>query len=192
MQKILVLLFTLLALISPIHAQQMEHKNKKKPRIIPKNTWSIETNVSNAIWTQTEFVRPSTGVGMSTADEEFILALGAEGAYFVLDNLALKLGFGVNLHSVSRYLSTTFSYRVGAKYYAWRKFPIQTDISGAAERDAGGYWFWGIRMGYAFFLALNIAIEPSIRYNAELNVSPINYWEGHIAFSLFLNRKQRS
>ncbi|MGY3794787.1 porin family protein [uncultured Aquimarina sp.] len=94
--------------------------------------------------------------------------IGAEAGYFIIDNLALKLGLGFgsfkpNNDSDS---STSFSYKIGAKYYIISKIPVQVDFTGASIEDAeDNPSFIGLQGGYALFLGDHISVEPGLRYN---------------------------
>lgn len=108
----------------------------------------------------------NTGFGLVSFDGTTTWAIGAEGGYFVADDLAVKLGLGyTDLDGVS-----SFSYKIGAKYYALSIIPVQLDLTGASWKDADENPLWlGIQGGYAWFVADNISIEPGLRYNLSLN-----------------------
>jgi hypothetical protein len=95
--------------------------------------------------------------------------LGLDGGYFLMDGLALKagLGFGDNGDA------TSFSYRLGAKYYVNNMIPVTLDFTGSSGKGvelAGETPMWmGIGAGFSRFIGNNIAIEPGIRYNHSLN-----------------------
>ncbi|WP_412984782.1 hypothetical protein [Pontimicrobium sp. IMCC45349] len=110
----------------------------------------------------------NTGFGLTSVDGTTVWSIGAEGGYFVMDDLAIKLGLGYNdLDGAS-----SFSYKLGAKYYVASQFPVQLDLTGASGDDVFGdespLWL-GLQGGYAWFVADNVSIEPGLRYNMSLN-----------------------
>ncbi|KIO53514.1 hypothetical protein [Flavobacterium hibernum] len=126
-----------------------------------KGKWLIETNTGFGA-TQVG----ATGFQLSSSDGETTWSLGAEGGYFVADNLAVKVGLGYNDlgHSLN-----AFSYKVGAKYYLLNKFPLEASYTGASVKNADAASFVGLQGGYALFLGKNISVEPGLRYNFSLN-----------------------
>jgi outer membrane protein W len=126
-----------------------------------KGKWLIEANTGNAML-------GTTGIYFSSTDGESTFNAGLDGGYFIMDNLALKAGLGYGSDSAKD--SNTFSYRVGAKYYALGMIPVTLDLTGASVKDAVENPMWlGIGAGYAWFLGDNVSIEPGIRYNHSLN-----------------------
>ena len=115
---------------------------------------------------------PSTGFLLQSGDGTTVWSAGAEGGYFVDDDLAFKVGLGfTNLDA-----SSFFSYKIGAKYYANSVVPIQVDFSGATGsafdssfRDTADPFYLGLQGGYAIFFNDNVALEPALRYNFSLN-----------------------
>lgn len=135
-----------------VNAQEQTAKGKW---LVEANTAFGTTNVGN------------TGFHLSTEDGETSWGLGAEGGYFVADNLAVKAGLGYNDlgHSVN-----AFAYKVGAKYYLLNKFPLEASYTGASIKDADeNPSYLGLQGGYAWFVGNNISIEPGVRYNVTLN-----------------------
>ncbi len=116
-----------------------------------------------------------TSIGFSTYDGGSNYNFGAEGGYFVIDNLALKvgLGFGGNSSNASGSSVTTslFGYKVGAKYYLLDMVPIELSYNGYSQSPSSGgdldSWI-GIQAGYAVFLGDMVSLEPGIRYNYSL------------------------
>lgn len=134
------------------NAQEQTAKGKY---LIEANTGFGATNVGN------------TGFSLSSSDGETTWGIGAEGGYFVADNLAVKAGLGYTDlgHSVS-----AFSYKVGAKYYLLNKFPLEASYTGASVKDAKeNPSFIGLQGGYAWFVGKNISVEPGLRYNISMN-----------------------
>lgn len=143
----------------------------------------IEANTGNAML-------GTTGFYFTSVDGESSYNLGLDGGYFIMDNLALKAGLGYGGDSFSD--TSSFSYRIGAKYYALGMIPVSLDLTGAsgdgAENFAGETPMWlGVGAGYAWFLSDNIAIEPGLRYNHSLNedFSDEGVFQLNIGFTLF-------
>nr|WP_315152768.1 hypothetical protein [uncultured Flavobacterium sp.] len=125
-----------------------------------KGKWLIEAN--------TAFGAPMSGntsFQLASADGETQWNLGAEGGYFVADNLAVKAGLGYGDLGTN-----IFSYKLGAKYYLLNKFPLEASFTGASIEDAPeNPLYLGLQGGYAWFLGPNVSIEPGLRYNISLN-----------------------
>ena len=114
-------------------------------------------------------------------------SLGAEGGYFVMDNLAVIGGLGVGKDGDA---DTSFKYKVGAKYYISNVIPVQVDLTGdtkgGADVDgATNALFVGLQAGYAWYVADNVSIEPALRYNitTDDNKAP-SLFQGVIGFNL--------
>ncbi|MBB4804346.1 outer membrane protein W [Flavobacterium nitrogenifigens] len=128
-----------------------------------KGKWLIEANTGFGGDTNTG----NTSFQLYSSDGESSWSIGAEGGYFVADNLAVKLGMGYNDFGHS---SNAFSYKVGAKYYLLNKFPLEASYTGASIKDANeNPSYLGLQAGYAWFVSKNISIEPGLRYNVTLN-----------------------
>lgn len=111
----------------------------------------------------------NTGFALSTEDGTTAWNIGAEGGYFVMDNLAVKAGLGYG-DTGADYGGSIFSYKVGAKYYVINKIPFEVSYTGASVKDADeNPSYLGIQGGYAWFIGNNISIEPGVRYNVTLN-----------------------
>ena len=125
----------------------------------------------------------STSFGLSSWDGMTIWSLGMEGGYFVMDDLALKVGLGyTDLDGFSM-----FSYKLGGKYYVASQIPIQVDLTGASIQDAPENPLWlGIQGGYGIFLNDYVSLEPGLRYNISLNdqYSSEGAFELRIGFAL--------
>ncbi|MBP0905561.1 hypothetical protein ACFSKN_16830 [Mariniflexile gromovii] len=127
----------------------------------------------------------NTGFGLYSIDGTTIWSIGAEGGYFVMDDLAVKLGLGYNDYDGA----SSFTYKLGAKYYIVSKFPVQIDVTGASSDDYFGdetpLWL-GLQGGYAWFVGNNVSIEPGIRYNHSLNedFTDESVFEFRIGFAL--------
>jgi hypothetical protein len=124
-------------------------------------SWLIEANTGNAMLGSTAFM-------FTSFDGESMYNLGLDGGYFIKDDLAIKAGLGYGGGSDN--VSSVFSYRLGAKYYATGVIPITVDLTGASIEDADENPMWlGLGAGYAWFVADNVSIEPGLRYNLSLN-----------------------
>ena len=130
-----------------------------------KGKWLIEAN--------TNFGTPvgsNTGFSYSTTDGDSNYSVGAEGGYFVMDNLALKVGLGYGGWNTTDLDTNWFSYKIGAKYYIINMIPVQLDYSGGTMKDVSeDPSYLGFQAGYACFLGSNVSIEPGVRYNLSLN-----------------------
>ena len=136
---------------------------------ISKGKWLIEANTGFTAGGEFGIVQhtANTGFGLSSIDGQTIWSAGAEGGYFVMDDLAVKAGLGYADFDGS----SIFSYKLGAKYYVISSIPVQIDVNGSSidGYDENPLWL-GIQGGYAIFVADNISIEPGLRYNLS---SPI-------------------
>lgn len=126
----------------------------------------------------------NTGFGLTSIDGTTVWSVGAEGGYFIADDLAIKAGLGYTDNDGF----SIFTYKLGAKYYAADVIPVQIDFTGASVQDAEENPLWvGVQGGYAWFVADNISIEPGLRYNFSLNeeFTDEGVFEFRIGFSLF-------
>ncbi|MEM0941178.1 MAG: hypothetical protein AAGI25_15530 [Bacteroidota bacterium] len=136
---------------------------------------------------------PSTGLQLWTSDGNTVFNVGAESGYFIADDFAIKLGLGfLNISPDGGDSESSFSYKVGAKYYINSVVPVQLDITGSTLEDddlfevADPFWL-GIQAGYAVFFSEQAALEPSLRYNISLNddFSDDGIFEIRFGFSIF-------
>ncbi len=112
-------------------------------------------------------------------------AIGGEGGYFIMDDLAIKIGLGFSDLGGADNVSGEIHWKVGAKYYILSKFPFQVDLNGSKRTygddpdddpstppvetpDATPLWL-GLQGGYAWMVADNVSIEPGLRYGIKLN-----------------------
>lgn len=131
---------------------------------LSKGSWLIEANTGFGadIYGHTA----NTGFGLYSVDGTTVWSVGAEGGYFVMDDLAIKAGLGYSDFDGT----SVFSYKLGAKYYIISQIPVQLDLTGASFQDADENPMWlGIQGGYAIFVADNISVEPGLRYNMSMN-----------------------
>jgi outer membrane protein W len=125
----------------------------------------VEANTGNAML-------GTTGLYYTSVDGESSFNIGLDGGYFIMDDLALKAGLGYGSDSLSD--TSSFSYRLGGKYYVKSMIPVTLDLTGASgdgvENFAGETPLWlGMGAGYAWFIGNNVSIEPGLRYNHSLN-----------------------
>ncbi len=140
-----------------------------------KGKWLIEANTGSWATGNTSFSLLSVD-GIDTA-----WSVGLDGGYFVMDDLALKLGMGYSDDGVG---STPFSYKVGVKYYIESKFPVGIDLTGISGNGDNANWV-GFQGGYAWFVSDNVSIEPAVRYNVTLDKDKSdNAFQGLIGFAL--------
>ncbi len=112
---------------------------------------------------------PPTGISLvySTTEDVLLYSLGGEVGYFVIENLAIKAGLGLNgytklFSSNPSYMEgTDFRVSIGAKYYVSGNTPLELDYT----RFLGGEGaLLGIGAGYALYLGDHLALEPGIKY----------------------------
>lgn len=148
-----------------------QDKEKASGSQTSKGKWLIEANTGFGA------VAPaSTFIGYSSQGDLKQMSIGAEGGYFVMDNLAIKLGLGYNSFDNGVADASGFAYKVGAKYYIMGNIPVQVDYSGASgDLYEGGIngddtpSYLGLQAGYAIFLGENVSVEPGLRYNMSMN-----------------------
>lgn len=132
-----------------------------------KGKWLIEANTGFGGGDYGVAHTANTGLGLTSVDGTTIWSIGAEGGYFVMDDLAVKAGLGYTDFDGD---FSTFTYKLGAKYYISSMIPIQVDLTGASIKDAEENPMWlGLQGGYAIFLGQNVSVEPGLRYNLSLN-----------------------
>lgn len=133
-----------------------------------KGKWLIEANTGFGA-----IEGANTSFGYSSQGDLKRMSLGAEGGYFVMDDLAIKVGLGYNSSDDGFTDGSGFAYKIGAKYYVKSMIPVQVDYTGASGDlyEAGDETpsYIGIQAGYAWFLGQNVSIEPGLRYNASMN-----------------------
>jgi hypothetical protein len=112
---------------------------------------------------------------------------GLDGGYFIANNFALKAGF---TYSDSDSSTSTFTYKLGAKYYFNGNIPFEVDLSGYSQEFLGVKpIFLGINGGYSFFLGDNLSIEPAIKYSIPINDTKNIFNNGlslNVGFSIYL------
>ncbi|WP_437397118.1 hypothetical protein [Flagellimonas lutimaris] len=158
MKKILFMIAATTGLMFTCHGQDGSQTDQ--------GSWLIEANTGFG-GGDTGFAQTAnTSFGLTSIGDATIWSIGAEGGYFIANNLAAKVGLGYSDFDGL----TIFSYKLGAKYYIINTVPVQLDVTGASYQDANENPLWlGIQGGYAIFVADQISIEPGLRYNLSLN-----------------------
>lgn len=183
MKKVITILI-LMNTINIVYAQNLQKKLTEKRIQTTKKNWLIEINTGSYAIGNTSFVYFKN-------DNNEYWSLGIEGGYFVLDDLAAKLGIGYsegNFTSFTKSNGTSvFRYKIGVKYYFDSKYPIVVDYTGATSfTEDTSLNYIGIQSGYAFFIGKQISIEPTLRYNFALDSNQDGAFQGLIGFALFL------
>ncbi len=115
--------------------------------------------------------------------------VGAEGGYFILDDLALKAGLGYGDSGVDGF-DGMFNWKFGGKYYIIDVIPVGIDVNGSSGNDFSPMWV-GIQAAYAWFVADNVSIEPGLRYGLGINEDAgdgdFNIFSFNIGFNVFFN-----
>ncbi|TDL99259.1 MAG: hypothetical protein C4K58_08260 [Flavobacteriaceae bacterium] len=152
---------------------------------------------TNPIYDRT-YTNADTSINFASNGDQTQYNLGAEVGYFVIDDLAIKVGFGVGqtLVKVTKenqaytneggeleigdtdHLPYVFSYKLAAKYYILGQFPLEAGFTGITTRDeddknVNRAWL-GFQLGYAWFITPNVALEPAIRFNTNLSLGNEN------------------
>ena len=150
MKKLFLLTVTTLLSVIGIQAQ-----NDQDHGHIFKGQWQVEINTGAN-------TTGATGFALVSSSTNTAWALGAEGSYFVADDLGIKLGLG---YSDNNGISGgTFNYKIGAKYYITHNIPLGIDFTGATNDNFNASWI-GVQGGYAIFVTDQLSIEPTLRYN---------------------------
>lgn len=136
------------------------------------------------------YMQGSTAVYLTSIDDFTFYNVGFDAGYFVAEGVALKLGLGYGgIKESDGDGYSSFSYRLGLKYYITNIIPLQVDLTGAQieESDENPMWL-GLQAGYAFFVGSNVSIEPSLRYSLSLNedFTDDNIFQFNIGLTLFL------
>lgn len=125
---------------------------------LAEGNWVIEVNTGS-------WAPGNTAFSLTSVDGNTAYSIGAEAGYFIMDDLAIKAGLG---YSDDDFSEGSFVYKLGAKYYIDSQFPVGVDFTGVSNDGNNANWV-GIQGGYAWFVAPNVSIEPTIRYNMTLD-----------------------
>lgn len=140
-------------------------------------SWLVEVNTGTIATGNTAF-------SLSSVDGNTAWSVGAEGGYFVTDNLALKVGLGYS--DAGEFAEGVLVYKIGGKYYFNGKIPVGLDFTGISSDGNGANWV-GAQGGYAIFLGETVAIEPALRYNFTLDENEAeSVFQALIGFTIFL------
>jgi hypothetical protein len=162
------IILTVAAVFALTFANAQDKKEKESGNQTSKGKWLIEANTGFGAITGA-----NTSFGYSSQGDVKAMSLGAEGGYFIMDDLAIKLGIGYNSFDNGVVDGSGFAYKIGAKYYIMGNIPVQLDYTGASgdAYEVGDETpsYLGLQAGYAIFLGENVSIEPGLRYNSSLN-----------------------
>ena len=122
-----------------------------------KGKWLIEANTGS-------WATGNTSFSLLSVDGNTAWSIGLEGGYFIMDDLALKVGLGYSDDSVDN----AFNYKLGAKFYIASQFPVGIDFTGTSSDGYDASWV-GLQAGYAWFVSDTVSIEPALRYNVTLD-----------------------
>ena len=137
--------------------------------------WLIEANTGSWATGNTSFSL------LSVDNSDTAWSAGFEGGYFIVQDLALKIGLGYSDNGLGY---TPFNYKVGVKYYIASQFPVGIDLTGSSSDGDNANWI-GLQAGYAWFVSDSVSIEPAIRYNVTLDDNKAdNAFQGLIGFAL--------
>jgi hypothetical protein len=127
----------------------------------------------------------TTGLGFTSDETGSAYNLGLEGGYFVMDDLALKVGLGfggVNPKGGTSISAT--AYKIGAKYYVISKIPVELSYNGYSSNGFNASWV-GIQAGYAIMLGDNVSLEPGLRYNNTMDkLKAVSNLQFNVGFAL--------
>lgn len=150
MKKLLLCL--LMASFSIMNAQSDETVQSRKGAFI------VETGLTS-LGTIFGGASGSTGANFISSDGETITNIAFSGGTFISENLALR----ARLNLISSFGETYTFLSVGPKFYAGGSFPISLEIG----KGFGGQpddFIGSFSGGYAFVLANNIYLEPTVGY----------------------------
>ncbi|WP_353778429.1 hypothetical protein [Winogradskyella sp. 3972H.M.0a.05] len=148
-------------------------QDENKSSSLSEGSFVIEVNTGS-------WATGNTAFSLTSVDGNTAWSAGAEAGYFVIDNLAIKAGLG---YADADTIDGTFVYKVGAKYYIAGEFPVGVDFTGASTDGNNANWV-GVQGGYAWFVADNVSIEPTLRYNITLDEDKaLSAFQGLIGFA---------
>ncbi|PHR69621.1 MAG: hypothetical protein COA67_09410 [Lutibacter sp.] len=162
-----------IAAVAVLGFTNVNAQDDKTGNALSEGSWVIEANTGS-------WATGSTAFSLISVDGNTAWSVGAEGGYFIKENLAIKVGFG---YADSEGVDGTFTYKVGAKYYIASQFPVGVDYTGVSFDGGDASWV-GLQGGYAWFVADNVSIEPTVRYNMSLdNDKADDAFQGLIGFA---------
>ena len=175
------IILTMAAVFALTFANAQDKKESEGSSQTSEGKWLIEANTGSIATGSTAFSFASYTGGSS-------YNLGLDGGYFVMENLAIKAGFGFGGSKVDGSDNvTTTTYKVGAQYYIMGKIPVGIDYTGLSQSGSDSKASWiGIEGGYAWFLGPNVAITPKVRYNSSTDKTKAeSVFQGLIGFALY-------
>ena len=164
MKKLLVV--AMMAFGLAVNAQESNGQTSKGKFVIEANTGSASTG--------------NTSFSLASSDGNTAWAVGLDGGYFVMDNLAVKAGLGYADSGVS----DVFTYKVGAEYYIMGNIPVGVDFTGSSFSGGSTNWI-GLQGGYALFLGEHVSVKPAVRYNIGLEDGQNGVFQGLVGFALY-------
>jgi hypothetical protein len=142
---------------------------------VEKGKWLIEVNTGFG-----ERVG-NTSLSLTTSNGVTSYNIGAEGGYFIKNNLAIKLGLGYGDDGIQGH-ETPIAYKIGAKYYIKSMIPVELSYNGVGFGEADlNPTYLGLQAGYALFLGKNVSIEPGVRYNFATHKQ---YYDNNLQFNI--------
>lgn len=140
---------------------------------LKKGSWVIEANTGS-------WATGNTAFSLISIDGSTLWSIGFEGGYFIMDDFAIKAGLGYTDADLG---DGVFTYKIGGKYYVAGQFPLGVDFTGTSVDGESASWV-GLQGGYAWFVADNISIEPTLRYNLTLDdMKAESAFQGLIGFA---------
>lgn len=165
MKKLLVVAMMVFGLAA--NAQETTSSQTAQGKIV------IEANTGSATIGNTSF-------SLTSSNGNTAWSVGAEGGYFVIDDLAVKAGLGYGDNGTT----DSFRYKIGAEYYIIGQIPVGVDFTGSSYTGGSTNWL-GLQGGYAYFLGENLSIKPALRYNIGLEDGQKGVFQGLIGFALY-------
>ncbi|MDR0864524.1 MAG: hypothetical protein LBO74_06280 [Candidatus Symbiothrix sp.] len=97
-------------------------------------------------------------------DSRINVDLGINGSYFVIDNLAITAGVGLNSYKFGDFDGTGFDFTVGARYYFWQALYGGLAYIGEKSPSEGSDFLSAgkIEVGYDYYITDNVFFEPAI------------------------------
>lgn len=128
----------------------------------------------------------NTSFSFNSKDGASSYNLGVEGGYFVMDDLAVKVGLGFGGVTPKEGDGTTaLGYKIGAKYYVLSMIPVEVSYNGTSSKASDNPSYVGLQGGYAIMLNDNVSLEPGIRYNNSLDTEKFkSFLQFNVGFAL--------
>jgi opacity protein-like surface antigen len=97
-------------------------------------------------------------------DSRISLDLSVGGSYFVIDNLAITAGVGIQSQSFGDENETAFDFTIGAKYYFYKGLYAGLAYEGAKFEKLDLQSAGKIEVGYDWYLTDNVYFEPAVYF----------------------------